>query len=72
MSRKIINIEGVVMKQKVRMLIDTGSTLSFVDSKVVENCKLQKVSCEAISIKLADGRTVVRNFYVPKVKWRVQ
>ncbi|XP_017233152.1 uncharacterized protein LOC108207202 [Daucus carota subsp. sativus] len=72
MNRKTITLEGSIQKSKVQMLVDTGSSLSCIDNKVVKNIGLQKQNCDAITVKLADGRTVVSSFYVPKVKWTIQ
>lgn len=40
LNRKTINLEGLLLGNKSKMLIDTGSTLSFVDNKLVEKARL--------------------------------
>lgn len=43
MSRKTITLEGLVGKETVRMLVDTSSTLGYIDSKLADKVKLQSV-----------------------------
>lgn len=71
-NRRTINLEGMIQGNRVQILTDTGSTRSYIDRKLLEKINLKKVSREAITIKLTDGRTVVSKFYVPKVKWKIQ
>ncbi|XP_063942971.1 uncharacterized protein LOC108207610 [Daucus carota subsp. sativus] len=71
-DRKTINLEGCMRGEKVHMLVDTGSTMTFINSKLLERMNVEKMSCDTITVKLADGRTVRSNFYVPRVKWKIQ
>lgn len=72
LSRKTITLEGVFQGSTVKLLADTGSTLSVIDNRSVQELKMDKVKSNQVSVKLADGRQVISEFYVPKVKWRVQ
>lgn len=42
LSRITINLEGLLFGSKVNMLIDSVSTLSFIDSKLVEETKFER------------------------------
>jgi hypothetical protein len=39
----VVEVEGKIAKQSISILIDPGSTHSYVSPKVVEGCSLRKV-----------------------------
>lgn len=72
MMRKTITLEGYIQENPIMILVDTGSTMSFLDSKMVKKCGLKTSKGETIHVKLADGRSVTSDSFIPKVKWKVQ
>ena len=72
MLRKTITLEGWIKDKKIRILVDTGSSITVVDKKLAEQLQLEGQEREAISVKMADGRTVLSKLVVPRMKWGVQ
>jgi len=38
----VVELEGIISKQPISILIDTGSNLSYVSPQVIEACVLQR------------------------------
>lgn len=70
--RKTIQLEGYLKEEKVMILVDTGSSSSFVHYKTAQKLELYCVPTETLIATLADGSRVMSVGICPKVKWRVQ
>ncbi|RRT57315.1 hypothetical protein B296_00034927 [Ensete ventricosum] len=55
-NSQTMKIGGFLKQQPVTILIDTGSTNNFMNSKVVAQMMLQIKDCSWFNIKVADGR----------------
>ncbi|RWW10889.1 hypothetical protein GW17_00025543 [Ensete ventricosum] len=51
-----MKVGGLLKQQPITVLIDTGSTNNFLNSKVVVRLALQIESCNKFDVKVADGR----------------
>ena len=62
----IVEIEGTISNRSLYILIDPGDTLSYITSKVVEDCQLAKVrNAKPWSVQLATrARRNVTEFVV--------
>ncbi|RWW16646.1 hypothetical protein GW17_00019462 [Ensete ventricosum] len=65
---QMIKIEEFLKHQPVTILIDTGSTNNFVDSKVVAQLTLQIEDCSRFDVIIADGRILNCNGKCPQVR----
>ncbi|WOH05166.1 hypothetical protein DCAR_0624580 [Daucus carota subsp. sativus] len=72
MARKTITLEGKLKEKTITILVDTGSTLTYLNVEVVKQLGLEVTKGEPIQVRLADGRMVVSSEWVPKVKWKIQ
>ncbi|KAK1395189.1 hypothetical protein POM88_014245 [Heracleum sosnowskyi] len=72
MMRKTITLEGTVKGEVIQILVDTGSTLTILDSAIVEKLKLTGEIRNKLDIKLANGSTVSSSLVIPKLTWEVQ
>lgn len=52
----MVEFEGKIFDQTVAILIDPGATLSYINPKIVEHCKLQAVKFKNLGlVQLAIG-----------------
>lgn len=54
------------------ILIDNGSTNSFVDKQVAEEIKLPFVHIPITTVSVADGKKIDCGFKSPGFVWRIQ
>jgi hypothetical protein len=64
-----MRIRAVVQKQLMLMLVDSGSSTSFVSSHVVHQLGLTVQVCPAVTVKVANGETMVSNTMVKGLEW---
>ncbi|RRT56389.1 hypothetical protein B296_00034629 [Ensete ventricosum] len=57
-----MKIEGFLEQQLVIILIDTGSTKNFMNSKVAARLMLQKEDCSGFNVKVANDRILKYNY----------
>lgn len=72
MSRKTITLEGSLQGRPIKILVDTGSSLTILNSGVAKELGIEGMVKENISVRLADGRTVDSNIVVPRLTWGVK
>ncbi|RWV77123.1 hypothetical protein GW17_00062096 [Ensete ventricosum] len=53
---QMMKVGGLLKQQPITVLIDTGSTNNFLNSKVAAHLALQIDGCKKFDIKIADGR----------------
>ncbi|RWV83319.1 hypothetical protein GW17_00055094 [Ensete ventricosum] len=51
-----MKVRGLLKQQPITVLIDSGSTYNFLNSKVVEHMTLQIERCNKFDVKVTDGR----------------
>lgn len=68
----VLQLHAWIQGQEVLLLIDSGSSTSFVDSTLA--AKLQGVTTlpKACRVKIADGAIIQCNSYVPACSWTTQ
>lgn len=69
---KTITIQGLLHDHTVNILLDTGSTDSYIHSSWVQRLQLKQNEVEPFSVVIADGRTITGSTVFPKVKWSIQ
>lgn len=57
--------------RKLIILIDSGSTHSFMDTRVAEELKIPVVEMAAMPVTVADGRKTLSNSMTPAFKWKI-
>lgn len=55
LQRKTITLQGLFKDQLTHILVDIGSTTSFIDYRVAQRLNLPYTQAEAVNIILADG-----------------
>ena len=62
---QLVKLEGTVDKNRVIVMVDSGSTGDFISEKLVQSCKLYKRKYEfAKTVWLADGKEHIIESYV--------
>ncbi|RWW53313.1 hypothetical protein BHE74_00040213 [Ensete ventricosum] len=69
---QMMKVGGLLKQQPITVLIDTGSTNNFLNSKVVARLVLQIEGCNKFDVKVADGRILNCDQRCPRVKLLLQ
>lgn len=67
-----LQLHGLVKKQKVLMLVDSGSTSNFIDLALAKSLGLELVPIKTLQVVVADGFTLPVQFMCQKVCWSAQ
>ncbi|RZR89265.1 hypothetical protein BHM03_00016971 [Ensete ventricosum] len=67
-----MKVGGLLKQQPITVLIDTGSTNNFLNSKVVARLALQIEGCKKFDVKVTDGRILNCGQRCPWVKLLLQ
>lgn len=72
LARNTITLFGVLKNRPLRILIDTGSTHSYINSQLVHNLELKQKATRPLVVTLADGRKANSSFRCPEAAWEIQ
>jgi hypothetical protein len=72
MGRKTIKFHGLIQKQQLLILVDSGSSSNFLAEHVVTKLGLQCQQVEGTQVTIADGGKLLCNRIVPAVEWWCQ
>lgn len=67
-----VRVFGNYQNRKLLMLVDSGSTTSFIDAKVARELKLPLVAVPPLRVSVADGRKMESTFTCPHFVWKGQ
>lgn len=67
-----IKIQGKLKGVPITILVDSGSTHSFIDHTVIKQCGEVRYQTKQISITVADGNKLTSDAICPKLKWTMQ
>ncbi|XP_027160631.1 uncharacterized protein LOC113761725 [Coffea eugenioides] len=71
-KRKTLKLQGVLKGQTVSILVDTGSTNSFLNAALLETMELRTASMTPLKATIADGTTISSELFCPHVTWSIQ
>ncbi|XP_071909625.1 uncharacterized protein [Coffea arabica] len=71
-KRKTLKLQGVLKGQTVSILVDTGSTNSFLNAALLETMELRAASMTPLKATIADGTTISSELFCPHVTWSIQ
>lgn len=72
LSRKTIMLQGKLLGHLVNILVDTGSSDSYIHSQYVNKLNLKQTQVAPFSVIIADGSIMTSHNMCPKIKWEVQ
>ena len=64
-----LQIKGTIKSRTVTLLVDTGSTHSFISQQLVKQLRLPVTPCEGFTVTVASGDKLHCNQLVQGVKW---
>jgi hypothetical protein len=62
-------IRFIVGKQVMLMLVDSGSSSTFISEHMVKQLKLKVEECPSVQVKVASGHKMICNSMVRNVEW---
>lgn len=71
-SYRTMRVHGLVKKQKVVILIDTGSTHNFLNQEVVKRAGVETVDTDPLTVFVADGTKMISSAICKGFKWEMQ
>lgn len=71
-TARAMQLEGVMQHQVISILIDSGSTNSFISQKLVSRLALPLEDTTPIHVKVANGNTMTSHTYVKQAQWLIQ
>ena len=71
-GENIILVGGTVKKRQLAILIDSGSTHSFIDKHTVAASGYQPHPCSHVRVTMADGNYVMCNSHCKGLSWKMQ
>jgi hypothetical protein len=64
-----MKVRAIVKKQVMLMLVDSESSTSFISDNMVQKLGLFVLPCESVTIKVANGASMVCNTMVKQLEW---
>ncbi|XP_071905809.1 uncharacterized protein [Coffea arabica] len=71
-KRKTLRLQGVLEGQTVSILVDTGSTNSFLNAILLKTMELRIAKMTPLRATIADGTTISSELFCPSVTWSIQ
>lgn len=71
-SYRTMRIKGLVKKQVMEILVDTGSTHNFLDVKFAKKAGVLTQATSPLTVEVADGTKIYSKAVVKDFKWAMQ
>ncbi|XP_027118691.1 uncharacterized protein [Coffea arabica] len=71
-KRKTLKMQGLLKGKTISVMVDTGSTNSFLNSTLLNTMTLRTVKMTPLRATIADGTTISSELYCPNVTWSIQ
>lgn len=71
-GKKIIRVQGLIQDQEVLILIDSGSSSTFISDTLVQQLKLPTTAIQSVQVTVADGGKLTTKEMVPQLTWWTQ
>jgi hypothetical protein len=71
-KRRTLRFRGSIGQQEFLILLDSGSSVTFINSNLVTKLNLLKEGCDPIQFMLAEGSTMLSDTVIPELQWHVQ
>lgn len=71
-KNRTLRLRGFIGKQKVLILVDSGSARTFVSQDLAAHIQQEQAQCESLQFTAADGSKMLSDQYVPQLQWHVQ
>nr|CAD1831711.1 unnamed protein product [Ananas comosus var. bracteatus] len=67
-----IKVQGEVKGKTITILVDTGSTHSFIDFHTAKELKAQMIAAPSLAVTVAKGQKVLSKLQCPEFQWAMQ
>lgn len=71
-GKKTMRLHGMVNKQQLLILVDSGSSNTFISQQAVTKLQCSQESAPAVTVSTANGQKLVSDTMVPNVAWWTQ
>lgn len=71
LGSRTLKLRGKIKSRPILILLDTGSTATFINLKLVKDLQLNMLQTSCMTISLADGSRVSCSLICPKVVWEM-
>lgn len=71
-GKKTIRIQGLINKQEVLILIDSGSSSTFISNAAAQRLGFEQQQAPGVTVTVADGGALKNNTIIPAVTWWTQ
>lgn len=71
-GRKTIRLEGLIQKQHILILVDSGSSSNFLSESVIKRLNIPVEDTAVSQVTIADGGKMLCTKMSPKVEWWCQ
>lgn len=69
---KTLQFRGIFLHQPVTILVDSGSSASFISEQLVSQLSVDQVQCPSVSVKVANGTILHCSAHLPDAVWTIQ
>jgi hypothetical protein len=71
-KRKTMRFQGFIGKQELLILLDLGSTTTFISKELAAKLSQQEQECPPLKYTAANGSPMLSNTYIPQLQWFIQ
>lgn len=68
---KTLQFHGSIQQLSILILLDLGGSASFITRTLVDQLGTAPVQCQAFSVRVADGNTLVCSAEIPSASWTI-
>uniref|UniRef100_A0A8R7TW51 Uncharacterized protein n=1 Tax=Triticum urartu TaxID=4572 RepID=A0A8R7TW51_TRIUA len=69
---RTVRLLGRIDKQEVLILVDSGSSHSFISESVAERFAHRICKLKPVTVRVADGGKLTCSGYIPECQWQAQ
>ncbi|XP_066374840.1 uncharacterized protein [Miscanthus floridulus] len=70
-KNRTLRLRGFIGKQKVLILVDSGSARTFVSQDLAAHIQQEQAQCESLQFTAADGSKMLSDQYIPQLQWHI-
>jgi hypothetical protein len=71
-KRKTVRFQGFIGKQELLILLDSGSTTTFISKEFAAKLYQQEQECPPLKYTAANGSPMLCDTYIPQLQWFIQ
>lgn len=71
-KRKTMRFQGFIGKQELLILLDSGSTTTFISKELAAKLSQQEQECPPLKYTAANGSPMLCDTYIPQLQWFIQ